>query len=120
MEHVTKLYGPNRTEAAKMMEAGSDKEEVYKKTGCTVALWDITLSVPKGEIFVIIGPVSYTHLDVYKRQTTDYSNDLVYVAQLVGLFQKTLFCPFAAVLIAAFAVVRTAFTHCLFGLLCFQ
>lgn len=55
MEHVTKLYGPNRAEASKMMTKGSNKDEVYKKTGCTVALWDVNINIPKGKIFVIIG-----------------------------------------------------------------
>ena len=55
VEHVSKLYGPNKGEAAKMMEAGSNKDEVYKKTGCTVALWDVNLEIPRGKIFVIIG-----------------------------------------------------------------
>lgn len=54
-EHVSKLYGINRAEAAKMMEAGSNKDEVYKKTGATVALWDVSLEIPRGQIFVIIG-----------------------------------------------------------------
>ncbi len=55
VEHVNKLYGANRDEAARMMEAGASKDEVYKKTGCTVALWDVNLEIPRGEIFVIIG-----------------------------------------------------------------
>ncbi len=55
VEHVSKLYGPNRDEAARMMQDGADKEEVYKKTGCTVGLWDINLEIPRGKIFVIIG-----------------------------------------------------------------
>ena len=55
VEHVSKLYGPNKSEAAKMMEAGSTKDEVYRKTGCTVALWDVNLEIPRGKIFVIIG-----------------------------------------------------------------
>ena len=55
MDHVNKLYGPNKSEAARMMQNGSNKDEVYKQTGCTVALWDVTLDVPEGEIFVVIG-----------------------------------------------------------------
>lgn len=55
VEHVSKLYGLNRQEAVRMMEAGGEKGEVHKKTGVTVGLWDINLSIPKGKIFVIIG-----------------------------------------------------------------
>ena len=55
VENVSKLYGMNKNEAAAMMEAGGTKDEVYKKTGVTVALWDINFEVKKGEIFVIIG-----------------------------------------------------------------
>ena len=55
VEHVSKLYGPNKNEATKMMASGSNKDEVYKKTGCTVALWDVNLTIPRGKIFVIIG-----------------------------------------------------------------
>ncbi|MGI6074952.1 MAG: quaternary amine ABC transporter ATP-binding protein [Pyramidobacter sp.] len=55
MEHVSKLYEPNCSEAARMMAGGSNKAEVYRKTGSTVALWDVNLQVPRGGIFVIIG-----------------------------------------------------------------
>ena len=55
VEHVSKLYGPNRSEAVKMMASGSNKGAVYQKTGCTVALWDVNLEIPRGKIFVIIG-----------------------------------------------------------------
>ena len=55
LEHITKLYGPNRAEAAQMMRDGADKAAVYRKTGCTVALWDLSLKIPQGKIFVIIG-----------------------------------------------------------------
>lgn len=55
VSHITKLYGINKKEAVKMMKDGSDKDEVYKKTGVTVALWDVSFKVKKGQIFVIIG-----------------------------------------------------------------
>lgn len=55
MRHVSMIYGQNRTEAERLMRKGADKEIVYGKTGCTVALWDINLRIPKGKIFVIIG-----------------------------------------------------------------
>ena len=55
LKNVSKLYGANRQEAARMMREGSDKQEVYQKTGATVALWDVNLSIRRGEIFVVIG-----------------------------------------------------------------
>lgn len=52
---VTKIYGRDIGRAAEMMRSGSDKSEVYRQTGCTVALWDVSFQVKKGEVFVIIG-----------------------------------------------------------------
>jgi glycine betaine/proline transport system ATP-binding protein len=55
LKNVSKLYGPNRSEAARMMRNGLDKETVLEKTGATVALWDVNLKIKRGEIFVVIG-----------------------------------------------------------------
>ena len=55
IENVSKIYGINRLEAEELMRGGADKSSVYQKTGCTVALWDINLEIPRGKIFVIIG-----------------------------------------------------------------
>ena len=55
VDHISKLYGLNKADAAKMMKEGSEKDEVHKKTGVTVALWDVSFEVKRGEIFVIIG-----------------------------------------------------------------
>ncbi|MEF9953689.1 MAG: betaine/proline/choline family ABC transporter ATP-binding protein [Clostridium sp.] len=56
VEHLSKLYGvANKAEAGKMMKEGKSKDEVYKETGVTVALWDVNFKVKRGEIFVIIG-----------------------------------------------------------------
>lgn len=55
VRNVSKLYGLNKSEAIKMMKAGSSKDKVAKKTGVTVALWDVSFKVKPGEIFVIIG-----------------------------------------------------------------
>lgn len=55
VQGLSKLYGYNRQEAVKLSEAGADKAQVQKKTGVTVALWDINLEIPRGKIFVIIG-----------------------------------------------------------------
>jgi glycine betaine/proline transport system ATP-binding protein len=55
VENVTKLYGKNKAEAVKLIKQGADKETVYKKTGVTIALQDVSFEVKRGEIFVIIG-----------------------------------------------------------------
>lgn len=55
VENATKLYGLNKAEAIKLIKEGADKETVKKKTGVTVALWDVSFDINRGEIFVIIG-----------------------------------------------------------------
>lgn len=55
VKNVSKLYGSDKSKAKKMKNKGADKDTIYKKTGVTVALWDINLEINKGEIFVIIG-----------------------------------------------------------------
>lgn len=54
-DKLSKLYGRNKSEAVKLLKEGATKAEVLKKTGTTVALWDINLEVKEGELFVIIG-----------------------------------------------------------------
>lgn len=53
--NVVKIYGKNKAEATKMMTEGLDKDEVYRKTGAAIALWDVSFKVRRKEIFVIIG-----------------------------------------------------------------
>ncbi len=55
LKNVTKIYGPNRSEATRMMRHGASKDQVLEKTGATVALWDVNLKIKRGEIFVVIG-----------------------------------------------------------------
>ena len=52
---VSKIFGMNKAESARMMAEGRTKEDVRQKTGATVALWDVSFQVKRGEIFVIIG-----------------------------------------------------------------
>lgn len=53
--NVSKLYGTDKKKAIKLKKQGLDKDSVYDKTGVTIALWDVSLEIKKGEIFVIIG-----------------------------------------------------------------
>lgn len=55
VEHLTKLYGSNKAEAARLLKEGRTKSEVLSQTGVTAALWDVNFKVRRGEIFVIIG-----------------------------------------------------------------
>lgn len=55
VKNVSKIYGMDKNKAIEMKKNGIDKDEIYKKTGVTIALWDINLEVKKGEILVIIG-----------------------------------------------------------------
>ena len=55
VEHIEKIYGRNRKEAAEFAAKGMEKENIREKTGATLALWDINLSINQGEVFVIIG-----------------------------------------------------------------
>lgn len=55
VKNLSKLYGNEKSKAIKMKEAGATKDEIYKETGVTVALWDATFDVKQGEIFVVIG-----------------------------------------------------------------
>ncbi|HHT97078.1 MAG TPA: glycine betaine/L-proline ABC transporter ATP-binding protein [Clostridiales bacterium] len=55
VKNVSKLYGPDKNKAIEMKKSGTNKDLIHKKTGVTIALWDVNLDVKKGEIFVIIG-----------------------------------------------------------------
>lgn len=55
VRNLSKLYGSERNRAIKMKKSGLSKEEIYKKTGVNLALWDVSLDIKEGEIFVIIG-----------------------------------------------------------------
>ncbi|NLJ99105.1 MAG: glycine betaine/L-proline ABC transporter ATP-binding protein [Tissierellia bacterium] len=55
VRNVSKLYGSEKNKAIKLKQSGADKDTIYEKTGVTIALWDATLDIKEGEVFVIIG-----------------------------------------------------------------
>lgn len=55
ISHLSKLYGIEKSEALSLLKKGVDKQTIHKKTGVAVALYDVNLEIPKGDIFVIIG-----------------------------------------------------------------
>ncbi len=52
---INKLYGSEKNRARRLKKAGETKESIYKKCAVNIALWDVSLAIKPGEIFVIIG-----------------------------------------------------------------
>lgn len=55
VQNLYKIYGAEKNKAIKLKESGTDKNTIYKKTGTTIALHNVSLDIKKGEVFVIIG-----------------------------------------------------------------
>ncbi|MGE8059525.1 quaternary amine ABC transporter ATP-binding protein [Pseudomonas sp. NPDC089547] len=55
VKHIYKVFGPDPKTAMDMLRQGANKDEIFKKTGHVVGVFDATFSVKRGEIFVIMG-----------------------------------------------------------------
>ena len=55
VENGTKIFGPRPKEALEHYRNGMNKEQLLAETGHTLGLADVSLSIEKGEIFVIMG-----------------------------------------------------------------
>lgn len=55
VKHIFKVFGAQPDVAMKMLKAGATKDEVFKKTGQVIGVFDANFSVNRGEIFVIMG-----------------------------------------------------------------
>ena len=55
IKNVYKIFGNNPSEVLPMVKEGANKEEVLEKTGHTVGLDNVTLSIEEGETFVCMG-----------------------------------------------------------------
>ncbi|MGJ3259525.1 MAG: quaternary amine ABC transporter ATP-binding protein [Rhodospirillales bacterium] len=53
--NLYKVFGSAPDEAIAACRDGLDKSEIYEKTGCVVAVRDVTFEVDKGEIFCVMG-----------------------------------------------------------------
>ena len=55
MRGLYKVFGPAPEEAVELARQGSDKDEIYRRTGSVVAVNDVNLDVAAREIFVVMG-----------------------------------------------------------------
>lgn len=53
--NLTKIFGPRPAVALERLRAGATKEELLAQSGNTLALHDVTISVARGEVFVVMG-----------------------------------------------------------------
>lgn len=88
---LSKLYGSDKKKALELKNKGLSKDEIYKKTGVTIALWDVTLDVKPGEIFVIIGlsgSGKSTLVRCFNRLNKPTSGQIFYDDKDIGKFNK--------------------------------
>lgn len=55
VRNIFKVFGPRPNEAMEMLRKGADKNEIFRKSGHVVGVFDASFSVRRGEIFVIMG-----------------------------------------------------------------
>ena len=55
VKNLHKIFGSNPKKAIPLIQKGLSKQEILKKTGCTVAINGATFSIEKKETFVVMG-----------------------------------------------------------------
>ena len=55
VEKLSKLYGANKTSARELLKKGVGKDEIFKQSGVTIAVDDVSFEVERGKIHVLIG-----------------------------------------------------------------
>lgn len=55
IEHISKIFGSKPKSIIPMIKDGMSKDEILKETGHTVGVYNASLDVQEGEIFVIMG-----------------------------------------------------------------
>src|SRR5699024_4871374 len=55
LENVSKIFGPNPKSIIPLIKEGKSKEEILKETNHTVGVYDATVDIKKGEVFVVMG-----------------------------------------------------------------
>ncbi|MFS0865327.1 quaternary amine ABC transporter ATP-binding protein [Fredinandcohnia sp. 179-A 10B2 NHS] len=55
IENVSKIFGSKPKSVIPLVQQGMGKDEILKKTNHTVGVYDVSMEINKGEIFVIMG-----------------------------------------------------------------
>lgn len=55
VENLTLIFGKRKQEALALLEKGISKEEILKKTKCTIGVNKVNFEIKTGEVFVIMG-----------------------------------------------------------------
>ncbi|RIJ50185.1 glycine betaine/L-proline ABC transporter ATP-binding protein [Maribellus luteus] len=55
VENLTLIFGKRKQEALKLLQQGISKDEILKRTKCTIGVNNANLEIKEGEIFVIMG-----------------------------------------------------------------
>lgn len=55
LRSVTKVFGPKARDALELLNSGLGKQEVEARTGTTVGVYNASLEIHRGEIFVVMG-----------------------------------------------------------------
>lgn len=55
LRHVDKIFGPRPKSVIPMIKKGMPKIEILEKTGHTVGVYDVSIDIEEGELFVIMG-----------------------------------------------------------------
>ena len=55
IRNLTTIFGPSPAKALDILKSGVSKQDLLARSGHTVGVHDISLSIEKGQIFVIMG-----------------------------------------------------------------
>lgn len=55
LDEVSKIFGPKPKTVIPMIKKGMNKDEILDKTGHTVGVYDASMEIKKGEVFVVMG-----------------------------------------------------------------
>ncbi|MGN1363942.1 MAG: glycine betaine/L-proline ABC transporter ATP-binding protein [Victivallis vadensis] len=55
VEGLTKVFARHHKRAAELFRAGKTREEVYKATQCSIGVHNVSFTIRRGELFVVMG-----------------------------------------------------------------